>query len=123
MRRMMDQRARNLRRNMTDAERRLWGRLRNDALGYRFRRQHPLGVYVVDFVCLERRLVVEVDGGQHNEPAGLAHDARRTEWLEADGYEILRFWNNDALARTDDVVETIWHALRKPREDLPPAKR
>ena len=108
---------------MTDAEKRLWGRLRNEALGYDFRRQHRIGVYIVDFVCLERKLIVEVDGGQHNEPSGIEHDARRTAWLNDVGYDVLRFWNNDVLAGTDDVVETIWHALRKPRSGLPTVSR
>lgn len=108
---------------MTDAEKRLWGRLRKEALGYDFRRQHPLGPYVVDFVCLERKLVVEVDGGRHNLQPGLESDALRTGWLNERGYKVLRFWNNDALLRTDDVIETIWHALREPRTDLPPVMR
>ncbi len=107
---------------MTNAERRLWSRLRNEALGYDFRRQHRLGVYIVDFVCLERRLVVEVDGGQHNLTPHSARDHQRTLWLNADGFEVLRFWNNEVLAATDEVVETIWHALRKPREGLPPIR-
>ena len=108
---------------MTEAERRLWNRLRNEAPGYDFRRQHSLGTYIVDFVCLERRLIIEVDGGQHNLEPGIAHDKRRTAWLKSCGYEVLRFWNNEVLAATDDVVETIWHALRKERPDLPPASR
>src|SRR5690606_34443716 len=108
------------RRNMTDVERRLWARLRNAALGYEFRRQHKLGAYIVDFVCLERRLVIEVDGGQHNLDPGLQRDQRRTAWLENDGYKVLRFWNNEVLAATDDVIETIWHVLREVRPGLPP---
>ena len=107
---------------MTDAERRLWGKLRRAALGYEFRRQHRLGPYIVDFVCLERRLVIEVDGGQHNLARGIAHDARRTAWLEGDGHRVLRFWNNEVLLATDDVVNTIWHALRDERDGLPPVR-
>ncbi|MBX3490439.1 endonuclease domain-containing protein [Parvibaculum sp.] len=118
---MTQAQARHLRKSMTDAERRLWSRLRNNALGFHFRRQHRIGIYIVDFVCLERKLVVEVDGGQHNEPAGLAHDTRRTNWLNNEGYAVLRFWNNDVLLKTDEIVETIWHALGKQRNDLPPA--
>lgn len=98
---------------MTEAEKRLWGRLRRNTLGCHFRRQHPIGPYIVDFVCLERKLVIEVDGGQHNEPRGLAHDNRRTGFLNGDGYAVLRFWNNDVLAKTDDVIETIWNVLRE----------
>ncbi|MBS7459040.1 endonuclease domain-containing protein [Coralloluteibacterium stylophorae] len=100
-------RARTLRRNMTDAERRLWSRLRaNQLAGHRFRRQHPLGPYIVDFACIESRLVVELDGGQHlDSPA----DARRDAWLRQHGFHVLRFWNDDALLRTDAVLE---HILR-----------
>ncbi|PKP67235.1 MAG: hypothetical protein CVT83_08715 [Alphaproteobacteria bacterium HGW-Alphaproteobacteria-5] len=119
---MTDHQVRNLRRKMTDAERRLWSRLRNEALGYDFRRQHRLGVYIVDFVCLERRLVVEVDGGQHNLKSRAVYDQHRTQWLRSDGFEVLRFWNNEVLAATDNVVDTIWHALRQPRESLPPIR-
>lgn len=96
---------------MTEAEMRLWARLRANRLGCHFRRQHRIGPYVVDFACLERKLIVEVDGGHHNEPKGAAHDARRTDFLQRDGYDVLRFWNNDVLARTDNVVETIWSHL------------
>lgn len=111
-----------LRRNMTDAERRLWSRLRNNALGYEFRRQRRLGPYIVDFVCLERRLVVEADGGQHNFVPGIAHDERRSTWLNDRAYHVLRFWNNEILLAADDVVTTIWHALREEREGLPPLR-
>ena len=104
---------------MTDAERRLWSRLRGNALGFHFRRQHRLGIYIVDFACLERRLIVEADGGQHNQPRGLVHDDRRTKWLNDTGFDVLRFWNNDVLLRTEEVVETIWHELRKARYGLP----
>lgn len=103
-------RARQLRRNATDAEIRLWSRLRRKQLaGFRFRRQHPLGSYIVDFFCPEARLIVEVDGGQHGEEN--AHDARRTEWLEARGYRVARFWNNEVLSNTDGVLTAILVAL------------
>jgi very-short-patch-repair endonuclease len=88
------ERARNLRRNMTDAEWALWSGLRRDQLGWRFRRQHPIPPYIVDFACLEARLVVEADGGQH----ALAGDHdRRDEALRRQGWRVLRFWNNDIL--------------------------
>jgi lysyl-tRNA synthetase class 2 len=119
---MTDPYTKYLRHNMTDAERRLWSRLRSNALGYKFRRQHGLGPYIVDFVCLERRLVIEVDGGQHNQIPGIAYDMRRTAWLEGESYRVLRFWNNDVLLATNDVVETIWNALREEREGLPPVR-
>jgi very-short-patch-repair endonuclease len=103
--------ARTLRQNSTDAERWLWSRLRKRQLeGYRFRRQAPLGSYVVDFACLAARLVVEVDGGQHSWRT--EQDAARTSWLQANGFQVLRFWNNEVLTSTDGVLETIRQALR-----------
>ena len=101
--------ARRLRKNMTDAERVLWRELRAARLGgYRFRRQTPLGKYVVDFVCLEARLVVEVDGGQHVERQ--EEDARRTAWLESQGFRVLRFWNNEVLGNLEGTKEVIARA-------------
>ena len=103
--------ARRLRKNPTDAETRLWSRLRRKQLdGHRFRRQVSLGPYVADFVCFEARLIVEVDGGQHAERAA---DTARTAWLEAQGYRVLRFWNNDVLGNIDGVVETIRAAFAR----------
>ena len=105
--------ARELRRRMTDAELRLWFHLRNRALmGCKFRRQHPIGPYVADFVCIERALVVEADGGQH---AGSGLDLARTAYLHARGYRVLRFWNNDVLVRTETVLEQIHAALGRDR--------
>jgi very-short-patch-repair endonuclease len=78
--------------------------------GHRFRRQVPLGPYIVDFACHAPRLVVELDGGQHDEQAG--QDA--AAWLESQGYRVLRFWNPDVLRETDNVVEMIWAALAHP---------
>ena len=103
-------RSRQLRREMTDAERRLWKRLRQRQFnGYKFRRQHPLGPYVLDFVCLEAKLVVEADGGQHIERSD--YDRRRTLWLEQKGYRVLRFWNDQILNSIDEVSAVIWQAL------------
>ncbi|MBX9400021.1 endonuclease domain-containing protein [Lysobacter sp. BMK333-48F3] len=105
--------ARELRRRMTDAELRLWFHLRNRALmGCKFRRQHPIGPYVADFVCIERALVVEADGGQH---AGSGPDLARTAYLHARGYRVLRFWNNAVLVRTETVLEQIHAALGRDR--------
>jgi very-short-patch-repair endonuclease len=102
--------ARSLRRRQTDAERRLWGRLRDRRLlGAKFARQVPIGPYVVDFCCRERKLIVELDGGQHAVRAPA--EAERTAFLEALGYRVLRFWNNDALANTDGVLLRIVAAL------------
>ena len=103
------QNAKTLRSGMTDAERRLWSRLRREQLGVKFRRQHPLGTYVLDFVCLNPKLVVEVDGSQHLQQA--AYDERRTAWLETQGYAVLRFWANEVLSETDAVVISIGQSL------------
>ena len=101
--------ARHLRRTMTDAEYRLWYHLRGSRLlGARFRRQFPIGRYIVDFACLESRLIVEVDGGQHN---GSLHDASRDRFLHDRGFTVVRFWNNDVLADTDAVLAAICDAL------------
>lgn len=108
--------ARQLRRNQTDAERRLWSRLRRRQLsGCKFRRQHPVGIYVCDFICLEAKLVVELDGSQHLDRA--PQDLHRDAFLRAGGFRILRFWNADVLLRTDNVVETIFEALHRPEMD------
>jgi very-short-patch-repair endonuclease len=108
---------------MTDAELRLWMRLRGEQIpGFRFRRQVPMGPYVVDFACLKAHIVVEVDGGQHAQ--ALEHDQRRTAWLESQGFRVLRFWDNDVLLETDEVVESIYQGLKqKPSPRPSPAKR
>jgi very-short-patch-repair endonuclease len=103
------QRARRLRRDSTDAELKLWYRLRSRSiLGFKFVRQEPIGPYVADFICRERRLIIEVDGGQH---ADSTRDVARDQWLADHGYRILRFWNNDVMANTDGVLATIATAL------------
>ena len=102
--------ARRLRRDQTDAERVLWFRLRDRRLaGWKFRRQAAIDRYVVDFVCVDGRLIVELDGGQHGER--VEQDAARTEVLQAMGYLVLRFWNNDVLANTEGVITLIIEAL------------
>jgi very-short-patch-repair endonuclease len=104
--------ARELRRNATDAERLLWKRLRmRQAEYYKFRRQQPIGEYIVDFVCAERKLIVEVDGGQHVEQA--EYDESRRKWLPGQGYRVLRFWNHDVLMMPDAVLTTIQQELDK----------
>jgi len=98
-----------LRIHMTDAENRLWQRLRaRQIAGCKFRRQHPFLDYVLDFVCLEKRLVVEVDGGQHQD---CAPDHVRDRRLCEAGFRVVRFWNNQVLQETDAVVEAIWAVL------------
>ena len=102
--------ARRLRKDMTDAEKRIWYLLRRHQLqGKNFRRQVPIGSYVADFACLSARLIVELDGGQHTERA--AQDDKRSAWLKAQGYRVLRFWNNDVLKNTEAVIEQIVAAL------------
>lgn len=106
-------RARTLRRDATEAEKRLWRLLRSRQFAdLKFRRQHPLGPFVLDFYCAKARLAIELDGGQHNEPTGIAADARRTQWLQAQGVSVLRFWNNDVLADPEGVLSLIAQALR-----------
>ncbi|MEX2008808.1 MAG: endonuclease domain-containing protein, partial [Dongiaceae bacterium] len=103
----------------TDAEHRLWQHLRRKQVGgLRFRRQYRLGLYIVDFVCLPARLVVEVDGGQHAVEA--QKDERRTRWLETQGFTVVRFWNNDVLDNTDGVVEAILGYLAEIQRPPPP---
>ena len=97
--------ARALRRRMTDAERRIWYFLRGrHLLGFKFRRQHPIGPYVVDFVCLAHKLVIELDGSQH---ATDPNDRHRDAFLHRNGFCVLRFWNNEALSHTAAVCESI----------------
>ena len=89
------QRARDLRKNSTDAERHLWYHLRANRLGFKFKRQVRIGAYVVDFVCLEKRLIIELDGGQHMD--NQIYDTKRTEWLMAHRFKVLRFWIQTVL--------------------------
>ena len=125
---MANERARKLRRNATEHERILWSQLRKGRLeSFRFRRQHPLGRFVVDFVCLERRLVIEVDGDQHGYPGQEEDDRSRTKWLEERGYRVVRFWNSDIRRQLDNVLETILGELnarfiRHPHPGPPPSK-
>ncbi len=111
---------RTLRRNMTEAEQRPWRHLRQRQMGgHRFRRQHPFADYILDFVCLEARLVVEVDGGQHADQAG--KDQMRSRFLERAGFRVLRFWNHEVLEELESVKEAIFLALQPhPHPNLPP---
>jgi very-short-patch-repair endonuclease len=102
--------ARQLRGTMTDAESLLWYRLRAGRLdGWKFRRQVPLGIYVVDFICQSAALVIEIDGGQHAEQ--VRHDANRTRWLQGRGYRVLRYWNSEVLENPEGVLQAICDAL------------
>ena len=111
--------ARRLRNDSTEAERRLWYFLRRRHLaGHKFRRQYPLGDYIVDFVCMPLRLVIELDGGQHLDAQ--VYDQRRTEFLQRNGYRVMRFWNDDVLLRTDDVVGEIFRVVEERARATPP---
>ncbi|MDP8920268.1 MAG: DUF559 domain-containing protein [Pseudomonadota bacterium] len=106
-------RARSLRRNLTDPERKLWWHLRHRIPLERghFRRQVPIGPYVVDFCCLTSRLIIEVDGNQHGYDANAAHDARRTSYLGNQGFRVIRFTNRDVMTSIEDVLDTVPAAL------------
>ncbi|MFO1171889.1 MAG: endonuclease domain-containing protein [Hyphomicrobiaceae bacterium] len=109
---MANERARRLRREATNAERKLWRYLKDRQLeGHRFRRQHPLGPYIVDFVCLEQMLVIEVDGATHGKAAELALDGERTAWLVERGYRVMRIGNVEIYESIDMVGLAILEAL------------
>ena len=105
--------ARKLRKSQTNAEERLWYFLRDRQLSkFKFRRQHPIGPYIADFCCLEKRLIVELDGGQHVKQQ--LQDQIRTQYLNHEGYQVIRFWDHDVLKKTNDVLKTIQVALENP---------
>ncbi|WP_299742705.1 endonuclease domain-containing protein [Devosia sp.] len=104
--------AKSMRHKPTEAEDRFWQILRHRRLdGHKFRRQHPVGNYILDFVCLSSHLIVELDGSQH---ADNAYDVARDTYLRAQGFRLLRFWNNDILARPEHILEAVWAALQEP---------
>ena len=112
---MANQLERELRRNVTEAEKKLWQQLRllKDERRH-FRRQVPIGTYIVDFACHYCKLVVELDGGQHNEPQKLFNDQRRTDELQKFGYRVIRFWNADVFENLEGTVDMIRNAARLP---------
>lgn len=100
--------ARNLRKRQTDAENLLWRHLRyKQLLGLKFRRQQPIGNFIVDFICLDRKLIIELDGDQHGFPKEKNQDQERDRWLQQEGFKILRFWNNEVLQNLEGVMDTI----------------
>lgn len=100
--------SRNLRQNQTDVEKKLWYELRNRRfLGLKFRRQFPIDKYIVDFCCFEKKLIIELDGGQHNEITSLKYDEARTKFFKDEGYQVLRFWNTDVVNNIEGVLESI----------------
>jgi len=98
-----------LRKESTPAERKLWSLIRNDQLDVNFRRQHAIGNFIPDFVCIEKKLIIELDGGQHLDQE--EYDKERTKYLESQGYKVVRFWNNDVMKNIDNVVKEIIFAL------------
>jgi very-short-patch-repair endonuclease len=99
------EKARRLRKELTPVEQKLWAYIRDDQLGVNFRRQHAIGNYIVDFVCIKRKLIIELDGSQHLDQH--EYDAKRTMYLQSQGYEVLRFWNNDVMKDINDVIKAI----------------
>ena len=104
--------AKELRYSETEAEKFLWTLLRAKKLnGVNFRRQAPIGVYVVDFISFEKKLIIEIDGGQHSDAKNKEYDEIRTKWLESQGFRVIRFWNNDISTNIDGVITRITEAL------------
>ena len=112
--------AKEMRCNPTIAEKKLWyflRELKNE--GYKFRRQHPFdNFYIVDFICLKEKLIIEIDGSGHNHSDIIEYDTKRTLWFEENGYRVLRFWNNDITQNLEGVVEVIYQVLEK--QEPPP---
>jgi very-short-patch-repair endonuclease len=109
-------RARKLRSNMTEGERKLWALLRRKRLGgFRFRRQAAIGPYIADFFCPKARLIIELDGEPHSDETQMRQDVERTKWLEAHGCRVIRFWNVDVFKTPDDVIDSIARALAQDR--------
>ena len=107
-----------LRNTPTDAELKLWQHLSRRQLDdCKFRRQHPYGAFILDFVCIERKLVVELDGSQHADSVG--YDAKRTESLQPAGFHVLRFWNNEVFDNIESVLEAIWLELQRRAQPIP----
>ena len=106
----LKERAKALRKNRTDAENRIWNCLRNRRLnGHKFVREQVIGNYIADFVCREKKLIIEIDGSQHMD--AVEYDNQRTQYLEKNGYNVLRFWNNEVFDNTNGVMESILNAI------------
>ena len=111
--------ARRLRRDQTEAEQRLWSRLRHSQLkGFKFRRQYPIGPFFADFFCREAKLVIELDGSQHADQSD--HDEQRTKFLRDEGYVVLRFWNHQVISEIDEAMQLIADTLPKTRRTKRP---
>ena len=106
--------ARELRKNQTPQEKKMWNILRKHQIfGYEFRRQYSIGDYIVDFICREKKIIIELDGGQHNEIKNIEKDTQRTEFLNSLGYKVLRFWNNEV----DNNIEGVFEVVKRELED------
>ena len=113
----MNLNARELRNRLTDAEQKLWQHIRaRQMMGFKFRRQAPIGKYIVDFVCFERRLIIELDGGQH--AVNQDYDHIRTEWLGSQGFKVIRFWNHDVMNNIEGIKEVVALNLTTPQVQL-----
>ncbi len=111
--------SRKLRSELTEAETHLWQHLKaRQVCDKKFRRQHPVGNYILDFACIEARLAIEVDGGQHSEMQ--SQDNLRTAWLETQGWKVLRFWNNEVLQNIEGVLEKVLKTLKTDKINIPP---
>jgi very-short-patch-repair endonuclease len=114
--------ARNNRKESTKAEKIIWNLIRNKKMGIAFRRQHQIGKYIVDFISLEKKLIIEIDGGQHNEERNINYDEERTMFLNSNGFKVLRFWNNDILENLEGVHSVLAVELTRPLLNPPPDK-
>jgi bifunctional enzyme CysN/CysC len=112
--------ARKLRKEMTSAEQIIWGLLRGKQLGIKFRKQHPVGPYIADFACLNPKIIIELDGSQHANEHNLAKDKKRSEFLNSQGFKVIRFWNNEVFENIDSVVETIYNSFNFEQESSHP---
>ena len=112
--------ARQLRSHLTDAELRLWHRLRGKQLGIAFRRQYTVGPYITDFACTSLGLIIELDGGQHADAKDF--DARRDAYLQAKGYKVLRFWNNEVMDNLDAVLRVLWREIEASSQQHSPSQ-
>ena len=113
--------SRQLRKNMTLQEKKLWSVIRNrQFFGYRFRRQFPIGQYIVDFICREKKIIIEIDGGQHNEIKNIQYDNKRTEYLISEGYKVMRFWNNDIDKNICGVYDKLKEVFEIGEDITPP---
>jgi len=109
-------RAIELRKELTPAERKLWAVIRNDQLGVNFRRQHAIGNYIPDFICIEKKLIIELDGSQHLEQE--EYDKERTKYLESQGYKAIRFWNNEVMNNIEGVILAIIYAMENEPNEI-----